>query len=168
MKKLKIAVVLMCVLCAMFCSSCGSREIESATIVRDDLRTGGSLSFVYDQKERIVYVGGDGEIIQYSEKNDSIGIDEGCRIGLKITAPDELLDLETASFEMNGVKYSSNEFLEKINGQLQRFFNIYPTVSENRKTVSFSITWQEGTAKQNYKLIVVDGTKFMDKNGEIT
>lgn len=146
---------------------CGSKELDSASIVRDNLRTGGSLSFVYDKSQRVVYVGGEDEVVQFSEADESKGLSEGCRIGLKVTAPDENLDLETATLEMNGVNYSSGNFLETINGQKQRFFNLYPLVSKEDDEIKFSVTWQDGTKQQDYKIIMVSGTKYMQKDGNV-
>ena len=169
MKKCKVLVVLLCLMMIFpFISfGCGSKELDSASIVRDNLRTGGSLSFVYDKSQRVVYVGGEDEVVQFSEADESKGLSEGCRIGLKVTAPDENLDLETATLEMNGVNYSSGNFLETINGQKQRFFNLYPLVSKEDDEIKFSVTWQDGTKQQDYKIIMVSGTKYMQKDGNV-
>lgn len=169
MKKCKVLVVLLCLMMIFpFISfGCGSKELDSASIVRDDLRTGGSLSFVYDKNQRVTYVGGEDEVVQFSEADESKGLSEGCRIGLKVTAPDENLDLETATLEMNGVNYSSGNFLETINGQKQRFFNLYPLVSKEDDEIKFSVTWQDGTKQQDYKIIMVSGTKYMQKDGSV-
>ncbi len=169
MKKCKVLVVLLCLMMIFpFISfGCGSKELDSASIVRDDLRTGGSLSFVYDKNQRVTYVGGEDEVVQFSEADESKGLSEGCRIGLKVTAPDENLDLETATLEMNGVNYSSGNFLETINGQKQRFFNLYPLVSKEDDEIKFSVTWQDGTKQQDYKIIMVSGTKYMQKDGNV-
>ncbi len=169
MKKCKVLVVLLCLMMIFpFISfGCGSKELDSASIVRDDLRTGGSLSFVYDKSQRVVYVGGEDEVVQFSEADESKGLSEGCRIGLKVTAPDENLDLETATLEMNGVNYSSGNFLETINGQKQRFFNLYPLVSKEDDEIKFSVIWQDGTKQQDYKIIMVSGTKYMQKDGSV-
>ena len=59
------------------------------------------------------------------------------------------------------------DFLEEINGQKQKFFNIYPLVSKEDTKVEFSIKWQDKTKKQSYLLIVQEGTKFLTKEGEI-
>ncbi len=166
-RKIKIFLLMSLILTTVFSFGCGGRELESASITRDDARTGGSLSFVYNKDTRKIYVGGEGEVIQYSSANDALGFEEGCRVGLKITAPDEELDLSTATLEMNDIKYSMGNFLEKINDKPQRFFNIYPAVSKQDDTVEFSITWQEKTKEQKYKLIIASGTKFMNKDGEI-
>lgn len=167
MKKAKIFIIVLCVTATLTCFGCGAKKLDSAKIVRDEARTGGSLSFVYDKNQRKVYVGGEDEVFQYSFEDLSRGLSEGCRFGIKVTAPDEMLDLEKATLEINGVNYSSGDFLEKINGEKQRFFNFYPLFSKDNMKLKFAVIWQDGTKKQEYKIIVVDGTRFMNKNGEI-
>lgn len=167
MKKLRILIVFLCLCGVIAMVGCGDKEVDSAKITRDDARVGGSLSFVYDQKERLVTVGGKDEVVQYYAADEIRKLDAGCRIGLKVTAPDENLNVENAVLEMNGVVYSSGEFLENVDGQKQRFFNIYPVVSKEVPSVSFSIKWQDGTKKQTYKMVVENGTKFLNKNGEV-
>lgn len=164
---MKILFVFVCLFATLALAGCGDVELESATITRDDARTGGSLSFVYDSKERTIHIGGEGEVVQYSSADESKGISEGCRVGLKVTAPDESLDISDATLEMNGVKYASGDFLETVNGQKQRFFNIYPLVSEDDMQVNFIVKWADGTAKQEYKVIIVEGTSFADKDGDV-
>lgn len=166
MKKIKIFVFFMCFV-SVFCLAGCNQELSAAKITRDDARTGGSLSFVYDAAQRTIFVGGQNEIVQFSSADEAKNLSEGNRIGIKVTAPDEKLDLSSATLNMNDVSYSSGEFLERVNDQRQRFFNIYPMFSKKDRQVSFSITWQEGTCEQHYKIIVVDGTKFLDKDGNI-
>ena len=167
MKKFNFLVIFLCFLSIFAFSGCGSKTLDAASIVRDDARTGGSLSFVYDKNTQTVYVGGENEVVQFSSENEAKGLSEGCRIGLKVTAPDESLNLDTATLEMNGVNYASGNFLEMIDGQKQRFFNLYPLVSPEDDVVKFSVTWQEGTKQQDYKIIMVSGTKYMQKDGSI-
>lgn len=164
---LKIFVISLCLFSSLAFFGCGDKELPSAYITRDDARTGGSLSFVYDKNMRTIHIGGEGEVVQFSSGDVGKGISEGTRVGLKVTAPDENLDVENATLEMNGVNYASGDFLESVNGQKQRFFNIYPVVGKTDKEIKFSVTWADGTKKQEYKIIIVDGTKFLNKNGEI-
>jgi len=166
MKEIRFFVLLLCFLSVFALSGC-DKDISSAQIVRDEARTGGSLSFVYDSKERTVYFGGEDEVVQYSSADENKNLSEGCRVGLKVTAPNEVTDIENATLEMNGVNYASADFLESINGQKQRFFNIYPAVSKEDKSIGFSVKWQDGTKKQNYKVKIENGTKFMKKDGSI-
>lgn len=167
MKKMKILLIFACFLTIFVCGGCGKTELESAKITRDDERVGGSLSFVYDPKVRKIYIGGEDEVVQFSSTNELRGLSEGNRIGLKVSAPNEKLDLSNATLEMNGINYPSGGFLESINGQKQRFFNIYPLVTKENKTICFKVTWQEKSKEQEYKVVVVDGTKFMDKDGKV-
>lgn len=165
---LNVLMVFVCILSTFAFVGCGDRELPSAKIMRDDARTGGSLSFVYDSKDRMVYVGGNEEVVQFSSKDEANGVDEGCRVGLKVIAPDENLDVAEATLEMNGVNYASGDFLEIVNGQKQRFFNLYPIVSKEDTEITFTIKWANGTKKQKYKIVVVEGTRFLDKEGNVT
>ena len=161
MKKMKKILMVVCLSCAFLLAGCNEKELPSATIVRDDARTGGSISFVYDKHTRTVTVGGQDEIIQYSSDE----ISPGTRVGLKVTAPDENIDLSSAKLEMNDQNYTN--FMEKINDTPQRFFVIYPTLSEKDNNVSFTVTWADNTKPQTYKITVAPGTKFMSQNGEV-
>ncbi len=167
MKMLKVVLIMLCLSCAVLASGCGDKQLPSAKITRDEARVGGSLSFVFDQNDGVVYVGGKDEYLSYTTGDESKGYAEGNRVGLKVTAPDVELDLENAVLEMNDVTYSAGDFLESVNGENQRFFYIYPSFDKKNNEVSFSITWQEGTKAQEYRVIVVEGTKFLNQNGEI-
>ncbi|MBP3619673.1 MAG: hypothetical protein J6J24_03335 [Clostridia bacterium] len=166
MKK-KVFLTMMLTLCLFFVCGCGAKNLESASIVRDEARVGGSLSFVYDQNGKTVYIGGENEVVQYSAKDESRGLEEGNRVGLKVTAPNEKLELESATLEMNGITYSAKEFLESVEGNLQRFFYVYPYFSKNDDIVKFCVKWQDGTKEQCYKIYIVEGTRFMDKSGNV-
>lgn len=165
MKKIKYFIVFFGILVTATLFGCNNKKLESATITRDDLRTGGTLSFVYDKKQRVVYVGGEDEVVLFSAEDEVKGVDKGCRVGIKVFAPNENLDLTTATLEMNGVNYSSDDFLESVNGQPQRFFNLYPLFSKEKKAVKFAIVWQDGTEKQEYKIEIIKGTRFMNEDG---
>lgn len=167
MKSLKICAICLCLMSTFLFCGCGDKQLPPAKITRDDARTGGSLSFVYDKNLKTIHIGGDGEVVQFFSGDEGRGLSEGTRVGLKVIAPDESLDVSNATLEMNGVNYSSADFLESINGQKQRFFNIYPLVGETDKEIKFCVTWADGTKKQEYKIIIVDGTKFMNMDGEV-
>lgn len=152
-----------CLCICLLLTGCGEKEISAAKIVRDDARVGGTLSFVYDSADKTVYVGGDGEVVQYFSGDESNGIDEGNRVGLKVIAPNENIDINEATLQMNGNTYAAGEFLESVDGQKQRYFNIYPLVGEKQREVKFSVKWSDGVKEQEYKLVVLSGTKFMEK-----
>ena len=162
----KFMLIIFCFASIILLTGC-NQELSAAKITRDDARTGGSLSFVYDSAQQTVFIGGQDEIIQFSSEDEVKNLSEGNRVGIKVYAPDEKLDLSTASLKMNDVNYSAEDFLESVNGQLQPFFNIYPLFSEDQRQASFSVVWQENTCEQNYKIKIVDGTKFLDKDGNI-
>lgn len=153
------------ILSAFLLTGCGGKEISSARITRDDARTGGSLSFVYDKSAREIYIGGEGEVIEYCLADLSRNLSAGNRIGLKIYTPTELENSTNVVLEMNGVTYSS--FLETIDGQIQNYAVIYPSLSPDTKESIFKITWDKDIEPQTYKIRIVAGTKFLDENGEI-
>lgn len=163
MKKVRKIALGMCFLMIFCLFGCG-KDVESAKISRDDERVGGSLSLVYDKKERLISVGGEGEVLQYSDGNIEKGYAEGNRVGLKVTCPDVDLNLENSKLMMNGRTYSVGDFYQTVDGQKQRFFNIYPAFSQDDKEVFFSIVWDKGIEEQKYKMKIVDGTIFGQKS----
>ncbi len=167
MKNFKIVALTLLIMFTIALAGCGEKELPAAKITRDEARTGGALSFVYDQNERLITIGGEGEIVQFSSARETKNLDEGTRIGIRVTAPDENLNVENATLKMNGVKYSSGDFLAVVNGQKQRYFEIQPLVSEVDKKVAFTICWDEGTKEQTYQIVIAKGTRFMNKNGEL-
>lgn len=162
MKKVRKIALGMCFLMIFCLFGCG-KDVESAKISRDDERVGGSLSFVYDKKERLISVGGEGEVLQYSDGNIEKGYAEGNRVGLKVTCPDIDLNLENSKLMMNGRTYSVGDFYQTVDGQKQRFFNIYPAFSQDDRVVFFSVVWDSNIKEQKYKIEVVDGTIFGQK-----
>ena len=162
MKKVRKIALGMCFLMIFCLFGCG-KDVESAKISRDDERVGGSLSFVYDKKERLVSVGGEGEVLQYSDGNIEKGYAEGNRVGLKVTCPDVDLNLENSKLMTNGRTYSVGDFYQTVDGQKQRFFNIYPAFSQEDRVVFFSVVWDSNIKEQKYKIEVVDGTIFGQK-----
>ena len=163
MKNLRKIALGMCFLIVFCLFGCG-KNIESAKISRDDERVGGSLSFVYDKKERLISVGGDGEILQYCAANIEKGYDEGNRVGIKVVAPDVDFNLENSKLKMNGRTYAMGEFYQTVDGQKQRFFNLYPIFSEDDKEACFSVVWDKGIEEQKYKVKIADGTVFAQKS----
>ena len=51
---------LLLIFSTLILSGCFAKEISSAEILRDEAKVGGSLSCVYNQKDRCVYIGGEG------------------------------------------------------------------------------------------------------------
>ena len=148
MKKVKKILIFVCLSCALFLAGCNEKELPPATIVRDAFLPLESIPSA-------------DEIIQYSSDE----ISQGTRVGLKVIAPDENIDLSSAKLEMNDQNYTN--FMEKINDTPQRFFVIYPTLSAKDNNVSFTLTWSDDTKPQTYKITVAPGTKFMSDSGEV-
>ncbi|MDE6583681.1 MAG: hypothetical protein K2K31_03440, partial [Clostridia bacterium] len=65
------------------------------------------------------------------------------------------------------VTYSAGDFLASVNGQNQRFFYLYPSFDKENTEVTFTITWQEGTKEQEYRVVIVDGTQFLNQDGQV-
>lgn len=163
--KFKSLICVLLIFMAISFAGCGGKEVSSAKISRDDEMTGGSLSFIYDENSRTIFVGGEGEFIQYYEKDLSKGWESGNRIGLKIEAPSEVENLKKTTLEMNGVTFT--DMFVKIDGQQQNFFNIYPVVTETTNEIVFKITWEEEIATQTYTIKIVEGTALLDNEGNV-
>ncbi len=160
MKKYLICFLL---LITLFASGCGAESYPSAIITRDEANTGGNLSFVYDSHDRCVYFGGEGEYIQFYSGDEVKGLDEGYRVGIKVTAPNDVESVEGATLEVNGASYT--DFLEKVEGQEQNYFYIYPIFSEKTRETNFNITWNKNAKPQIYKIILKKQTNFLKGEG---
>ena len=147
------------ILLTLFTAGCGAKECPSAIITRDEAHTGGNLSFVYDANDKKVYVGGEGEFLQFSSADEVKDLEEGYRVGIKVSAPSGVEGFESASLEVNGVTYG--DFWEKIEGQDGRYFYLYPTFSEKVKKSSFTLTYNKNCKPQKYTIYLNDKTNFL-------
>ena len=148
------------ILLSIVSTACGTKIYSSATITRDEANTGGDISFIYDEHTKNIYFGGEGEYLQYYSADEVKGLDAGYRVGIKVTAPGEVKNLDDTVLEMNGNKY--NDIFEKIENQPQNYFYIYPTFSEETKEINFKITWTQMSKPQKYKVILNEKTKFLE------
>ena len=160
---MKKVLLIFLILLSIVSTACGTKIYSSATITRDEANTGGDLSFIYDERTKNIYFGGEGEYLQYYSADEVKGLDEGYRVGIKVIAPSEVKNLEDAVLEINGNKY--NDFFEKIESQPQNYFYIYPTFNENTKEVNFKITWNQSSKPQKYKVILNEKTNFLESEG---
>lgn len=158
---MKKVLLIFLILLSIVSTACGTKIYSSATITRDEANTGGDISFVYDERNRNIYFGGEGEYLQYYSADEVKGLDAGYRVGIKVIAPSEVKNLEDAVLEINGNKY--NDFFEKIESQPQNYFYIYPTFSEKTKEIKFKITWTQMSKPQKYKVILNEKTNFLEK-----
>ncbi len=161
---MKRFLVIILVFVTLLCAGCSSKEYSSAIITRDEANTGGDLSFVYDSHDRYVYFGGEGEYIQFYSANEVSGLEEGYRVGIKVTAPNDVDSVEDATLEVNSTSYT--DFLEKVEGQEQTYFYIYPTFSEDSRETNFKITWNKNAKPQKYKVILNEKTNFLKSKSE--
>lgn len=157
---MKKVLLIFLILLSIVSTACGTKIYSSATITRDEAHTGGNISFIYDEHTRNIYFGGEGEFLQYYSADEVKGLDEGYRVGIKVIAPSDVDSVEDATLEVNGTSYT--DFLEKIEGQEQNYFYIYPTFSEKTKEINFKIKWTQMSKPQKYKVILNEKTKFLE------
>ncbi len=157
---MKKVLLIFLILLSIVSTACGTKIYSSATITRDEANTGGDISFIYDEHTKNIYFGGEGEYLQYYSADEVKGLDAGYRVGIKVTAPGEVKNLDDTVLEMNGNKY--NDIFEKIENQPQNYFYIYPTFSEKTKEINFKITWTQMSKPQKYKVVLNEKTKFLE------
>ena len=156
---MKKVLLIFLILLSIVSTACGTKIYSSATITRDEANTGGDISFIYDEHTKNIYFGGEGEYIQFYSANEVSGLDAGYRVGIKVIAPSEVKNLDDTVLEVNGTSYT--DFLEKIEGQEQNYFYIYPTFSEDSRETNFKITWNKNAKPQSYKIILNEKTNFL-------
>jgi len=165
MKKfLKIATTLCLTLCLFIggmlvlsgCNNNKETELSYGTVTRDPSNVGGAtLSFVYDSATHTATFGGVGQQVAYYSADASLGREEGNRVGIQITAPESVKDFSKATITMNGKTHENGSFLDGEN-----FVWVYPNLSENKRSETIKIRWQENTKEQVYTVRVADGTTF--------
>ena len=147
----------------LFLVGCDKKAFLQPVMSRDNYNTGGNLSFYYDEQAHIAYFGGDGEVVQFYEKDIAKGwTKEGCRVGVTLILPNDLKDYKSATAEIDGKDYISNDFIIEIdeNTAIAQF---QPIVSEDNKKINIKLTWAEDSQTQEYKIFVKDGTLYMEK-----
>lgn len=164
MKFLKstLAIILICV--SLFVYGCDKKSFSSIILTRDNYNTGGNLTFSYDQQSQVAYFGGEGEVVQFYQEDIAKGwTKKGCRVGVSMTLPAELDDYKSATAKINGEELNSNDFIVEIDEQTNIAF-FQPIVSEEKRVIEIEITWAKDSQSQEYKIIVKDGTLFMNEN----
>lgn len=142
---------------------CSKDTTAYASVTRTPDNTGGTeLSFEYDNDTHTAWFGGDGETIAYYEADFGIGRTAGCRVGVTITAPEEIEDYEGFKLTI----YDDQVYEGLNNSGIPNAFDgenymyIYPLVSEEQKSVSIKIKWNDDMDEQEYMVKVKDGTLF--------
>ena len=119
----------------------------------------GDISIEYDKDLRNIFLGGQGESLQFREADITKGLTEGgYYVGIEFAAADKLDNLETGIMEFNGKRQEGGEFFSEVGGQRQAKFVIYPRFSEKDRTATLKLTWQDGSQEQVYKIILREGT----------
>lgn len=167
-KKCNFLAFFICFLMIFTLFGCNNKEIDYATLKRDDANIGGSLTFVYDSSAHIAYFGGENQVVQYYDANVLNNNTAGCRVGVKIIAPTDIKDFSKATLIMNKIEYTEGSFLETVDGEIQNFANIYPVVSPDANKIKFIIKWGDKIKEQEYEIIIVEGTLFMNEKGEVS
>ena len=162
MKKKLVALSIILAL-SLFLSGCGQKVLPLALIERDGGFTGGGISFVYDQENGKVYFGGEGECVQFYEADITKGWQEaGNRVGLKINPPIKIEDEGEIEVVLDGQTQNVDSLLTLSSAQPTGQLNIYPLVSEQKKSLTLKIKWSGGTAWQEYHITNKEGTIFMN------
>ena len=163
MKRTKILLFLLIIPVCFLCA-CNNKSFEYQVLERDIYNTGGNLTFVYDDATHTAIFGGEGETVQFYTQDIAKGwAEEGCRIGIRILAPNGLKEYKSASATLDDEELTSKDFFIETNGNVQ-FAVFQPIVSKEKSQVDLKITWQEGYEKQIYHIIIKEGTIFMEKN----
>lgn len=142
---------------------CNKDTTAYATITRTPDNTGGiDVSFSYDSENHIALFGGEGETIAYYTEDTAIGRVAGNRVGITITAPEEI-----TSYDGFKLTIYEDKVYEGLNDKgLPKAFDgenymyIYPLVSEEQKEVDIKIKWNNEVDEQTYTVKVKDGTTF--------
>ena len=162
MKKLSLFALI--VLSLLSLSACAPDAIKPSIVMRDDDFVGGNLSFQFDKTANIIYFGGEGEVVQYYQKDILKGWDEaGNRIGIKFIAPSEIKNFEEAKVSINGEEQIVKNNFKIINGEKVAELTIYPVVNEEYRDFVINLAWQEKNDSENFRVIVKEGTIFMSE-----
>lgn len=151
------------IMCLLFLScGCSQKEVDNALIFRDSSMTGGNITFSYDRQNGKIYFGGEGETIQFYEKDISKGWnDDGCRIGLSIISPISIDDVDGIEIKLDGKVVKENNLFSIVNDDEIPQINLFPIVSQEKKNLTLEIKWSSSTKTQNYEIIILEGTNFM-------
>ncbi|MBQ8792837.1 MAG: hypothetical protein IJZ62_04455 [Clostridia bacterium] len=158
---MKKVLCLLLMLVALFSCGCGEKSFSCSQITQDAYKTGGSLTFEYDPSSHTAYFGEAGESIEYYEADIAKGwTQEGNRIGFKLFMPQDVDDYMSASAIINDTQLEYDDF---IFGDEIKYAQFQPLVSEENNIIDLKITWQSGSKEQEYKIIIKNGTHFVEK-----
>lgn len=144
-------------------SGCQDKTFDYQIMRRDIYKTGGNISFIYDEVSRTAIFGGEGETVQFYESDIAKDWQEaGCRVGVQILVPNEVDDFKSGSAVLDGQKIEAQDFfVEEEDGINYAVFQ--PLVSKEKSHLQLKIIWQDGFEEQTYNIVVKEGTAFMEK-----
>lgn len=147
----------------LFAITACQHDLPYSQVSRDSEMTGGSLSFVYDNESHTAFFGGEGEIVQFYHADIAKGWkEEGCRVGVMLTAPSQVDDFESGSIWVDGEKIQGGEFFNFVGETRVRRVNLTPIVSKEKSEIEIKIEWSDGVPAQVYKIQIKEGTQFME------
>ncbi len=160
MKKLVIVILLILPLVLCGCNT----NLANADVTRDQMQIGGALSFSYDKSSAIITMGGENEVVQYYQENLEQGFtEEGPRVGLKFTAPNEIDGYEGIKIWVDNQENPPYVKQKQVNGVFTREIEIFPLITDVNKKIEIKIIWKSGTKEQTYLLNFAKGTSLMKK-----
>ncbi len=167
MKKLKVFVIFFVLVVSLFMPACGKQTLNQPALQRDNQHIGGNLSFEYDNQTHTAYFGGEGQYIEFYDIDIARDFQKkGNRIGIKVTAPLEVDDFDTGIATAGDEKIEGGEFYSQVDGKKTREAVFYPIIKKDQRVVNLNIVWQDGIKEQCYKIVIKDGTKFVDEKSK--
>lgn len=161
MKRFLVSFFILSCLCVM--TAC-QQALPYSDITRDREMTGGSLSFVYDKENHTAIFGGEGEIVQFYQSDVTKGWKEsGCRVGVELTAPNDVKDYESGNLWIDGEKIQGGEFFKVVGENKVGKVILTPIVSAEKREVEIKVEWSDGVPSQTYKIKIKEGTQFMER-----
>lgn len=160
----KIIIIIFISLISFVLIGCGNHTLEYSSVYRDDYKTGGNIDFGYQPLSRMIIFGGEGQVIQYYDKNIVKGwTEEGNRVGFKIIPPKGLDNYQSGYAIIDNEKILSDEFYKSNEDNQDYIAQFFPIVREDKKEVTIKIIWQDGVDAQIYHLVIKEGTIFGQK-----
>ncbi len=167
MKLKKSCITIFIIMICLFSFGCKDNNLSQPSLERDRYNTGGNLTFVYDEVAHVASVGGEGEVIQFYDKDLVKGWDEeGNRIGFSLLVPKEVKDYKSGKANLNGEKLLADDYISLNEGQ-NLIATFQPIVKNGKEDITLKITWEDGKNEQIYKIIIAKGTLFMEKQNSV-
>ena len=166
MKLLKYSFIFITIFFSLFLSGCQNKDLIQPKVMQDIYKTGGNLSFNYDETTHTIIFGGEDEIIQFYQEDIARGWNEkGCRIGFQMIVPKEVEDFKSGSANLDGEELLPTQYIDLHEGQTL-VATFQPIVTPQKSNLTLKIKWEDGKNEQVYHIVIKKGTLFMDNNTE--